>query len=372
MAKISNHVFSTNSRVIKDFLTHYKNTFYAFCELLNNSIQANSTVVDIKIEYATKELTKAPIKSITVKDNGNGVSLSDFDKKILEIGTDVKKGGQGVGRFAALQIGCNIEIETVAYDDDLKKYYKVKLPINSSLFENRKLVDMKFPVTEEILTGKHNSYYQVSIKGLHHNQHTKTDRKNVIAKELLEENIRLSLFERYPYEIFNETVKFSLNKKKLTKSEFAYDTPVLKAVTFTDVKGNEHPISFQFYKVKLNDNKAKVFFQVNNNGLKTVVNTYTYSSEWFTQEMGSWFIYIDSPLFSWDLFKNIDMDELGDEGIDKLKSFAKDIITDFFISINKNFETFTHKLRDSYPVYFDDKNAASETQKIVFEQFAYI
>lgn len=169
--------------------------FYAFCELINNSIQANSTTIYIKVDYAKSELTKAPIKVITILDNGNGVSLSDFDKKILEIGTDVKKGGQGVGRFAALQIGSNIEIETVGHDDKLQKYTKVNLLINSTLFQNRKSVDMKFPADEEILTGKHNTYYQVLIKSLHHNQNVKTDRKNSIAKELLEENIRLSLFE---------------------------------------------------------------------------------------------------------------------------------------------------------------------------------
>ena len=129
---------------------------------------------------------------------------------------------------------------------------------------------------------------------------------------------------------------------KLNKSEFIHEKPTRKAIKFIDVKGNEHPVEFFFYKLKLTDNKAKVFFQVNNNGLKTVANTYSYSSEWFTTEMGSWYIYIESPLFTYDLFKNIDMDELGDEGIDKLKSFAKDVITDFFISINKTFVTFTH------------------------------
>lgn len=372
MSKISNHVFSTNSRVIKDLLTQYRNTFYAFCELINNSIQAGSTVIDIKIDYATTELTKAPLKSIIVKDNGNGVSLSDFDKKILEIGTDVKKDGQGVGRFAALQIGSNIEIETVGHDEKLRKYTKVNLPINSTSFENRKLVDMQFPAKEEILSGRHNTYYQVSIKSLHHKQNVKTDRKNLIASELLEENIRLSLFEQYPYEIFNDTVKFTVNKVRLNKSEFIHEKPTRKTAIFVDLKGKEHTVEFFFYNVKLTDSKAKVFFQVDNHGLKTVANTYSYSSEWFTQEMGSWYIYVESPLFNYDLFKNIDMDELGDEGIDKLKSFAKDVITEFYISINKNFETFTHRLRAIYPAYHDSKIPPSETQKIVFEQFAYI
>src|SRR6185312_16706041 len=151
MPKTSNHVFTTNSRVLKDLLTQYKNTFYAFCELINNSIQEDSKKIDIEIDYAKSELTKAPIKSITIKDNGNGVSLSEFDKKILEIGTDIKKGGEGVGRFAALQIGCSIEIETVAYDENLAAFTKVNLPINSASFENKKLDSLQFPVKEEIL-----------------------------------------------------------------------------------------------------------------------------------------------------------------------------------------------------------------------------
>lgn len=368
----SGHYFSTNSRVVKDLLTQYRNTFYAFCELINNSIQADAKKVNITVEYVKNQLSKAPIKSIVIKDNGNGVSLSDFEKKILEIGTDVKKGGEGVGRFAALQIGSNIEIETVAFDEKQKCYTKVSLPINSASFENKKLVDIKIPANETTLKGNHNTYYQVIIKNLHHNQNQKTDRKNVIAKELMENNFRLALFEQYPYEIFNDKVQFIVNKEKLDKNEFIFGKPRHKEEKFIDVKGKEHVVEFFFYHVKLSDNKAKVFFQIENNGLKSIANTYTYSSEWFTSDMGSWYIYVESPLFTYELFKNIDMDELGDEGIDKLKSFAKEIITQFFISINKRYENFTQKLRDIYPGYSSTQSTASETQKVIFEQFAFI
>ncbi|MCC7301115.1 MAG: ATP-binding protein [Bacteroidia bacterium] len=371
MKKEDKFIFTTNSRIIKDLLTQYRNTFYAFCELVNNSIQAKATKIDITIDYAKSEVTKAPIKKITIKDYGHGVSISDFDKKILEVGTDVKKDGEGVGRFAALQIGSQIEIETVAYDEKEKKYTKVTLPINSSLFKNQKLVDLKFSGKAEILSTKPNPYYQVEIKALHHNQNERTDRKNVIAKELMSENIRLSLFERYPYEIFNETIQFSVNGKKLKKSEFIYDVPKIKKEKFTDMKGNEHEMKFYFYKVKLNDHKAKVFFQMENSGLKSVASSFLYSSEWLSKDMGSWFIYVESPFFKPEVFRDIDMDELGDEGIGKLKSFTKDVITQFFISINKEFETFTTKLKEAYPGY-EEANASSETQKLLFEQFAYI
>jgi hypothetical protein len=59
-------IFSTNSRIIKDQLTQYRNTFYAFCELINNSIQAKATKIDITIDYVENELAIAPINKITV------------------------------------------------------------------------------------------------------------------------------------------------------------------------------------------------------------------------------------------------------------------------------------------------------------------
>jgi len=139
--KENKFVFTMNSRIVKDYLTQYKNTFYAFCELINNGIQAKAKNIEINIDYAKSEVTKAPIKNITIKDNGYGVSISEFDKRILEVGTDVKTDGEGVGRFAALQIGSQMVIETVAYDEKEKKFTKVILPINSALFKNQRMTD---------------------------------------------------------------------------------------------------------------------------------------------------------------------------------------------------------------------------------------
>ena len=39
--------FTTNGRVISDLLASYSNTFLAFLELVNNSIQAKATRIDI-------------------------------------------------------------------------------------------------------------------------------------------------------------------------------------------------------------------------------------------------------------------------------------------------------------------------------------
>ncbi len=370
MKKIDEVIFTTNSRLLRDHLNHYRNTFYALCELINNSLQADSKNIYLSIEY-TKTLDKSPIKQITLLDDGYGVPLNEFEKSILEVGTDTKKDGLGVGRFAALQIGSFVEIETIGYDKTVNKYTKTTLPVNSIAFENKRTQDVKLKATKEYISGKKNTYYKVTIKSLYHNQLEKTNRRNAIAKELLEENIRLALFQMYPYEIFNDEVKFHFNDKKLQKRDFIYSDPTHLNRIFTDKKGNNHSVDFYFYNVKLQEPSAKVFFQIDNAGLKSVINSYSYSSEWFTPELGNWFIYIESSFFTLDLFRNIDMDELGDEGIDSLKSFAKDVITSFFITINKKYENFKTQLKEVYPTYVESKTS-SETQKILFEQFAFL
>jgi hypothetical protein len=114
--------FSTNSRIIGDIFARYWNTFLAFCELINNSIQASATNIIIDIDQTAEELLCNPItKQIKIKDNGVRVCQTDIKKKIFEIGTDVKPKGKGVGRFAAFQIGSFVEVETVAYDHKQKK-----------------------------------------------------------------------------------------------------------------------------------------------------------------------------------------------------------------------------------------------------------
>ena len=40
---------STHARLLKDVLTHYKSTFHALKELINNSIQANAKCININL-----------------------------------------------------------------------------------------------------------------------------------------------------------------------------------------------------------------------------------------------------------------------------------------------------------------------------------
>jgi len=364
---------TTNSRVLSDLLTKYKNTFHALCELVTNSIQAKSTEIKLEVDYAKgNSITASPIKSITLTDNGHGVAYSDFERKILEVGTTVKADGQGIGRFGALQIGSKVEIETIAYDKSINKFTRVFLPIDAEEFKQRGLKDIDFELTEEIYNTAKNPYYSVTIKNLYHCKQEKIPKKNKVVSELLQDNINLALFEKYPYEIFNNTVSFSVNGKTLQRKDFIYDDPIIKKLDYTDVKGNKTKINFYFYNTKLLPPKVKVFLQVDNNGIKTVAHEYSYTSDWHSSDSGSWFIYVESSLFSLDLFRNIDFEDMGDEEMGRLKNFIKGVINDFFVKINKRFQNFATKLSDD--IFNPHKNGkpASESQVILFQKAAFI
>jgi signal transduction histidine kinase len=106
---------TVHSRLLSTVLSKYSGTFSAFKELINNSIQAGAKEIQISlIPYPSEEVAYAYYKTIEVVDNGIGVSVHTFDDKILNIATDNKKGGKGIGRFAAFQIAKNISITTLA------------------------------------------------------------------------------------------------------------------------------------------------------------------------------------------------------------------------------------------------------------------
>lgn len=372
MATVSKNI-KTNTRVIKDLLTKYSDTFKAFKELINNSLQANAQNVEINIDYTEQLDVKSGIKSISIKDNGYGVSFSDFDKKILEIGTNVKDKGQGIGRFSALQIGNLMHIETIAYDESQGEYSKTTFSLDTTDLKEIQLENTELKVDYEYLgKNKIETYYKVTIEDLYHNKQEKCPKKNLIAESFLKQNMKQSVFENYPYEIFNNVASFSINGEKISRDEFVVNTPSTKHVEYTDKKGNAQTLDFFFFNIKTNLNKVKVFFRIENAGIKSVAHEFTYSSDWYTPDLGTWFIYVESPFFDSDLFRNLDIESLGEEEIKNIKICVKDTINDFFKARNKRFEKFLNKLEnDKYYPYKDEK-PNSKTQEVVFKKVAYL
>ncbi|SHI64811.1 ATP-binding protein [Aquimarina spongiae] len=371
--KTTTKKITTNTRVIKDHLTKYRDTFQAFRELINNAIQADSQNIYINIEYVNQADIKSPIKSIEIIDDGYGVSFNEFDNKILEIGTTVKNKGQGIGRFSSLQIGELMHIETVGYDNRKKQFTRTQFSIDTTDFNNAQLENTGFKVDYEYLIGKKNTYYKVRIERLHHNKQEKVQKRNLIHENFLEQKVKQAVFEHYPFEIFHSLVTFRINGFELKRSDFVVGKPSKKMVEYIDKKGKSHELNFYFYNINSTLNKVKVFFQIDNAGLKSVAHEYTYSSDWYTPDLGTWFIYIESPLLDTDLFRNLDIESLGEAEVKNLKDTIKNTINDFYKAKNKRFEKFLHNLeRDKYYPYQENEQPASKSQEILFKKVAYL
>ena len=365
---------TTNSRVVKEHLTNYKDTFQALTELLNNSIQANAKNIKLKIDYVGNALSKSPISKIEIIDDGHGVSYSEFADKILEIGTVSKTSGKGIGRFGAFQIGDEMKIETIGFDSTESKYSKTSFTLNSNALNNVKFNEVEFDIDYEYFDAKSvATEYKVSINALHHNKQETVLKKNKLTESFLNKNIKYSIFERYPNEIFNNTVSFSINGDSITKDDFVIGKPSVLRNKFIDKKGVEHATSFYFYNIKSEMNKVKVFFQVDNSGIKSIAHEFTYSSDWYTDELGTWFIYVESPMMIIDLFRNLDIESLGEQQVTEYKHFVKETINSFFKAKNKRFEKFITTLeQDIYYPYKDGNKPSSEIHEIVFKKVAYL
>lgn len=371
--KTTRKKITTNTRVIRDLLTKYKDTFQAFKELINNSVQAEASRIEINIDYVNQADLKAPIKSIEIIDNGYGVPYNEFDNRILEIGTTVKQKGQGIGRFSALQIGELMHIETIGYDKQKNEFSFTKFGLDTIDFQDSQLEDTEFKVDYEYYGNqKKNTFYKVIIENLHHNKQEKLFKRNLINEKFLEQNIKQSIFENYPFQIFHNIVNFVINNIELKRSDFVIGKPSKKTIDYFDKKGKEHKINFYFYNIISSLNKVKVFYQTDNEDLKSVAHEYTYSSDWYTPDLGTWFIYVTSPFLNNDLFRNLDIENLGEEELNSLKNTVKEVINDFFKAKNKRFDKFLNSLeKDKYYPYIDEK-PASKTQEVLFKKVAYL
>lgn len=151
--------FSASTSLVRKIFTNYPNTFGAFCELINNSIQANAKNIWIDIDYVNED-TISPyiINRMVIKDDGNGVYQDDVNDKLLNIGTENKLGGKGVGRFAALQLGQKVTIESVGYSTEKKEYSKILVPLRASDFKQSNIDTVKIN-TEESVLKKGPTYY---------------------------------------------------------------------------------------------------------------------------------------------------------------------------------------------------------------------
>lgn len=366
---------SATTRLLHDLFTQYPSTFRAFCELINNSIQAKAKNIQITIDYAHQaELYPTSIKQIIIRDDGTGVHLNDLQEKLLDFGDSSKKGGKGVGRFAALQIGSDIEIESVGFDQQSASFSKIILPFKENYIKSvRTVEELEIDTDESVLKGKsHKTYYQVLINNIYDANITGKNQKRRISEKLLKDNIFNSIFERYPLLIFSKAVKFTINGDYLDPKDYFDGNPENIVSTYKDKKGTEHSIYFSYIKIKSNIQEIKVFLTTKNADIDTIVGGFEYEADWLGPKSKGWFVYVHADALQTDLYRSFELDEM-DEEAKAFRAFIKDKLNEFFKAKNKEYENFIEKLHKdtAYPYTIEDK-ATSKSQVTLFEKLAFL
>jgi signal transduction histidine kinase len=124
LAQGSEH-FTIASRIVREFGERLvKQPEVALLELIKNSYDADAT--ECIVDYAFPD-------KIVVSDNGHGMTLEEFLKGWMRIGTSVKNlsstsrtferrvsGEKGIGRFAVSYLGRHLKLKSIAYDKTRK------------------------------------------------------------------------------------------------------------------------------------------------------------------------------------------------------------------------------------------------------------
>ncbi|TSK08796.1 MAG: hypothetical protein FPO08_05705 [Geobacter sp.] len=362
--------FTTNSRVVSDFFAKYKTTFDAFCELINNSIQANSKTINITVTEIGESLLNKKINYIEIADNGFGVSQSEFKKKIFEIGTDIKEGGHGVGRFAAFQIGEALTIETIAHDKNLKAHTKTTLSLDSSMIRGESIEEKKVNVEHEILDKDAPTGYTVKISGIYSHEAAKKDKHKKSHKNLFIDSISEAVFLRYPLEILEDKISFYVNNKSINKADYIVGEICTKEHIFTDLENIEHKTFLTFIRYKSASKSVRVSLRVDNSNMKTVAHSFDYHCD--LPETDSWLVYVDSELFdnNRDIFRNIWISEM-EPNSNHLVQSIKEFVDGFFHETFKEYFDFSKKLKTDVYYPYRRFDASSGTKSIVFNQLAF-
>lgn len=364
----------TNARIICKVLTKYRNTFYALKELINNSIMAKATRIEISFIPKGQEadLLYQPISEVVLKDNGYGVAYSDFYKSIMEVGTDNRTDGLGIGRFGGLQIGRIMTIETVAYDHVCKAYTKTTVTIKAEDLKGDDLSNKEFEVKREILKLAENSYYKVHIGDLYHYD-SECSFKNKLVKDFYSvEEFSNKLFQHYPLYIFDEKVTFIVNGKELNRLDFVKETPRNERKKFIDVYGNTHSIDFYFYSLKLEDTKIRLFLQVTSGDVATTALELTYNSMWYSPIMGAQYVIVKSEYITKDLCDNFAMIDFREKEWDSFATFIREEIDEYYKKGDIKYNTFLEELSsDRYYPFDEDDVKTSPLLVDVFNKSAF-
>lgn len=365
--------FRFNRRLLTETLCKYPTTFEAFCELINNAVQAGATEVDVTVDYVSEEKVSAvAFTFIEVRDNGCGVHKDDFEKKLLEVATDAKSGGQGIGRFAGLQIGKVIEIEScgkstlgnAAATRTTTTLRKDVLVAGGNLAEQN--IDIEFEEVAEPVT-----FFRIRISDLYSDSEVKEEKRRKLVAAFSEENFANTLFEKYAEHIFTSRLNLRINGKRIDPAEYLMAGPFTVASEFTAEDGTKHNLSYQLIQLKTVSTQHRIFLRQDNAGIKSVGHILSYEAA--IPEPYQWFAYADSDYFDHraNVFRTIELLWESDPDSKKIHQLIQSDIDKFFAARYPVFGDFIKQLKVDtfYPYRLNP--APSETLEVVFQQVAF-
>lgn len=362
--------FTTDPHLIKQTLSNYSNTFVAFKELVVNSMQASAKNIKITFEGDSPETVGHAITAITIWDDGHGLPYSEFDQSFMNIGTHNKKDGQGVGRFAAFQLGQVMEIESAAYDPQLNKYTRIHVKLDArELTKSLEQTNVEVDVEESDIPI--DQFYQVRITDLYNNDQP-CARKNKLGKCFEESEFKRLIFEEYAYSIFEDKVSFSINDALIDKEEYIEEEPTTKEVPYTDIRGVEHSIIYHFYRLKLSKKEISVFVQSMIENAYLTLSRYAYACKWHTPDLGAWFIYVNSDILNNETIPDFMLAELGNKEASNILANIRQTIDDFFKERNKEYDTFVSKLKEDEHYPYELSDGEIGLSESVFRKTVYL
>ena len=365
---------TTNARLVGDVLPSKRNTFYALKELINNSIKAGAKHIYIDLipsDCDEDSLLYHKVEKIVVADDGQGVSETLFANRIMEIATESEDGGNGTGRFAGLLIGKHMSIETTAYDKEKKKKTTTSVTFNSKDLTKGNINDVEFDVKSDEAGGNVNSGFKVTLTELY-NYDAECPRRNKLSSEFKDENFAQSIFEHYPFYVFNEKIQFIINGKPLKMEDFCLNNRKRKIADYTDIAGNIHKVLFQFFSLKLSDKRVRIFLQ-SSLGLKTNIAEFIYNSIWYSPDaMGAQFVVVESDLITPDLYADFSIEAFGQGEWVNFSKLLRETIDEHYKEGDIKYKSFLEKLGadENYPYNKEERNRVYSEQ--IFERSAYI
>lgn len=367
--------FTINKRLISGVLTKYRSTFEAFCELITNAIQAEARSITITIEASELFGTTADVgfRRIVIRDNGMGVSKSEFKSKILDIATESKKaqGGKGVGRFAAIQLGSRMEIETVAMDPLEQKIYRTRLVVDTKDWQNVPALDqVPLEVEHTEISDVSESYYQVTISNFHSASATKEEKHLRMLKCFSNRDIERAIFERYTDVILREKTRFSVNGNLILAQDHIVGEIEMRSTDFESHDGTKYALDFAYMQVRVKEGRHKIFLRVQNGNISTVAHSYDYTGD--IPSENQWIAFVDSPYFGadTDACRGLFMSDLNPDTATVIGAIKQSVDT-FFSEKYAPYYDFTSKLKSDAAYPYRQQSASSLTRASIFNQLAY-